>query len=48
MWFNTINGYYQEGLYNEANLRTFVEAKMITTEEFTKITGKEYEQVQTA
>lgn len=37
MWYTVIKGYYQKGIYTEANLIVFVTADMITEEEMQEI-----------
>lgn len=43
-WFDTIKKYYDNGhpSYNNESLKTFVKAKMITSEQYQEITGKAY------
>lgn len=44
MWYNTVKRYYdmQHPLYTNENLKGFVVTKMISAEEYEKITGIEY------
>lgn len=44
MWYSIIKRYYdnQHPLYNNDSLKTFVTAKMITTDEYEQITNVEY------
>ena len=37
MWYTVIKGYYQKGIYTEANLIVFVSAGMITEEQMQEI-----------
>lgn len=41
--YNTIKRYYDMGLYNEDQLRVFVQKKAITPAEYEQITGEAYE-----
>lgn len=44
MWYSVIKRYYDNGhpAYTDESLKSFVVAKMITADEYKKITGKEY------
>lgn len=42
MWFDTVEEYYKDGLYSKYDVKVFVVAKMITEEEYEKITGDKY------
>ncbi|MBO3444003.1 XkdX family protein [Clostridium sp. CCUG 7971] len=42
MWFETIEGYYNEKIYDNSDMKIFVTAKMITTEEYKEITNEDY------
>ncbi|MGE8080523.1 XkdX family protein [Peribacillus loiseleuriae] len=44
MWFTTIKRYYdtEHPSYNNDSLKVFVKAKMITSEQYTEITGQAY------
>lgn len=37
MWFEKIKAYYKKGIYNDANLETFVRSGMITEEQMQEI-----------
>jgi uncharacterized XkdX family phage protein len=41
-WYDTINGFYHDGLYTDADVRFFVSASWITSAEYTQITGNPY------
>ncbi len=44
MWFETIKRYYDTGhpQYTDESLKVFVQAEMLTPEEYEIITGKSY------
>lgn len=42
MWFETVNKFYNDKLYNNEDVKIFVEAKMINEEEYKKITNEDY------
>ncbi|MBS4195321.1 XkdX family protein [Lederbergia citri] len=44
MWFDTIKRYYDNGhpSYTDESLKVFVQAKMITADEYKQITGVPY------
>lgn len=42
MWFETVKGFYKDELYNNDDVKVFVVAKMITKEEYKKITNEDY------
>ncbi|MBO3443422.1 XkdX family protein [Clostridium sp. CCUG 7971] len=42
MWKDTIKKWYEEDLYNNEDVKVFVVAKMITTEEYKEITNEDY------
>lgn len=39
---NLVKSYFKLGLYNVANLKTFVQAAFITTDDFKELTGTDY------
>lgn len=41
--FEDIKGYYDSGFWNAAMVKNAVKKKRITAEEYTEITGKEYQ-----
>ncbi len=41
--FEGIKGYYDSGFWNAAMVKNAVKKKRITAEEYTEITGKEYQ-----
>ena len=44
--FAIVKRYYDRGIYNEKAVARFVNASMLTAEEYKEITGKEYEAAQ--
>ncbi|WP_370225304.1 XkdX family protein [Cytobacillus sp.] len=44
MWYSAIKRYYDNGhpSYNDESLKTFVKASMITSDQYTEITGVPY------
>lgn len=42
-WFPFIKTYYDKGLYTNESIATFVEANYITEDEYSEITGEDYE-----
>lgn len=44
MWYNSVKEYYDMGFYTNANVKIFVIANMISTDDYKKITGEEYAQ----
>lgn len=42
-WFEKIERYYNKGLYNDEDVKAFVQAGKITEIEYKQITKKEYQ-----
>ncbi|GIP35521.1 XkdX family protein [Paenibacillus sp. J2TS4] len=40
-WYPTIKDYYEEGRYSANDLKVFLQAKWMTPEQYTQITGQE-------
>ncbi|MFJ7585660.1 XkdX family protein [Bacillus cereus] len=45
MWYSTVKRYYDNGhpSYTDESLKIFVKASMITSDQYTEITGVPYE-----
>lgn len=41
-WYTAIKGYYDEGLYTNDDVKIFVSAEWITSEDYKQITGEDY------
>lgn len=41
--YDIVKDYYSKGIYNDANVGTFVKAGKITAEQYEQITGQPYE-----
>lgn len=44
MWYSTVKRFYDNGhpSYNDESIKVFVQAEMITAEQYEQITGKAY------
>ena len=41
-WFEKVKRYYDKGMYTDEEVKVFVQTSKITKEEYTIITGKNY------
>lgn len=43
MWFNIVKRHFDRGNYTEDDVRVFVQAEMLTEDQYKEITGEDYE-----